>query len=165
MQQILVYSDSLSWGIIPTSRRRLPFDQRWPGAMEIALCAAGKKVRVIEDCLNGRRTLWDDPLRDGRNGLIGLAQRIEIHSPLALVLLALGTNDFQAMHDNNAAQSAQGIAALISAIVPFGGKIGGGATTRIGGTGMPGSSGAVRMAEMSAAMPCADCAALLSCMA
>ena len=116
MQHILVYSDSLSWGIIPATRQRLPFDQRWPGAMEIALCAAGKKVRVIEDCLNGRRTLWDDPVRAGRNGLVGLAQRIEIHSPLALVLLALGANDFQAMHDNNAAQSAQGIAALISAI-------------------------------------------------
>ena len=116
MQHILVYSDSLSWGIIPATRRRLPFHQRWPGVMEIALCAAGKKTRVIEDCLNGRRTKLDDTFKPGRNGLGGLAQRIEIHSPLALVLLALGTNDFQSMHDNNAAQSAQGIAALISAI-------------------------------------------------
>ncbi|HZP87961.1 MAG TPA: SGNH/GDSL hydrolase family protein [Burkholderiales bacterium] len=116
MHQILVYSDSLTWGIIPNTRRRLPFDQRWPGVMEIALNAAGADVRVIEDCLNGRRTVWDDPFKPGRNGLVGLQQRIEINSPLALVVLALGTNDFQSMHPHNAWQSSQGIAALVHAI-------------------------------------------------
>ena len=116
MQHILVYSDSLSWGIIPTTRRRLPFDQRWPGVMELALGAFGRRVRVIEDCLNGRRTVWDDPFKPGRNGLAGLAQRIEIHSPIALVVLMLGSNDFQSMHQHNAWHSSQGILALISAI-------------------------------------------------
>lgn len=116
MQHILVYSDSLSWGIIPNTRQRLPFDQRWPGVMENVLVASGQRVRVIEDCLNGRRTVWDDPYKPGRNGLVGLAQRIEIHSPLSLVMLVLGTNDFQSMHEHNAWHSAQGIAALVSAI-------------------------------------------------
>lgn len=116
MQQVLVYSDSLTWGIIPTTRKRLPFDQRWPGVMENALNASGRKVRVIEDCLNGRRTVWDDPFKPGRNGLVGLAQRIEINSPLELVILMLGTNDFQSMHQHNAWHSSQGIAALVSAI-------------------------------------------------
>ena len=116
MQHVLVYSDSLSWGIIPTTRQRLTFDQRWPGVMENTLAASGQRVRVIEDCLNGRRTVWDDPYKPGRNGLIGLAQRIEIHSPLSVVVLALGTNDFQSMHQYNAWHSSQGIAALVSAI-------------------------------------------------
>lgn len=116
MEHILVYADSLSWGIIPTTRQRLPFEQRWPGVMETALCAACRRVRVIEDCLNGRRTVWEDPFKPGRNGLAGLAQRIEIHSPLALVVLMLGTNDFQSMHPHNAWHVAQGIAALVSAI-------------------------------------------------
>lgn len=116
MHQILVYADSLSWGIIPATRNRLAFDQRWPGVMENALAAAGMRVRVIEDCLNGRRTVWDDPFKAGRNGLQGLAQRIEMHSPLSLVIVLLGTNDFQSMHQNNAWLSAQGIAALVSAI-------------------------------------------------
>ena len=116
MRHILVYSDSLSWGIIPATRRRLPFDQRWPGVMEIALSASGRKVRVIEDCLNGRRTVWDDPFKPGRNGLVGLAQRIEIHSPLEHVVLMLGSNDFQSMHPHNAWHSAQGIATLVAAI-------------------------------------------------
>jgi len=116
MQQILVYADSLSWGIVPLTRNRLPFDKRWPGVMEIALDARGTKVRVIEDCLNGRRTVWDDPFKPGRNGLAGLAQRIEVNSPLALVVLMLGTNDLQSMHPHNAWHAAQGVAALINAV-------------------------------------------------
>ncbi len=115
MQQVLVYSDSLTWGIIPTTRKRLPFHARWPGVMEHALSEAAP-VRVIEDCLNGRRTVWEDPFKAGRNGLVGLAQRIEVNSPLALVMLMLGTNDFQVMHPHSAWLAAQGVATLVNAI-------------------------------------------------
>ncbi len=116
MQQLLVYGDSLTWGIIPLTRRRLPFEERWPGVLEMGLNADGRSVRVVEDCLNGRRTVWEDPYKPGRNGLDGLAQRVECHSPLALVILLLGTNDFQSMHPYNAWHAAQGIAALVAAI-------------------------------------------------
>ncbi len=34
MKHILIYSDSLTWGIIPTTRKRLSFDKRWPGIFE-----------------------------------------------------------------------------------------------------------------------------------
>src|ERR1022692_4375013 len=116
MHQILVYSDSLSWGIVPTTRNRLPFEQRWPGVLELKLNRNAPRVRVIEDCLNGRRTVWEDPFKPGRNGLTGLAQRIEIHSPLALVILMLGTNDFQSVHSHTALHAAPGIATLVIAI-------------------------------------------------
>ena len=117
MLQILVYSDSLTWGIIPNTRKRLAFEERWPGVLENKLNASGKRVRVIEDCLNGRRTVWEDPFKPGRNGMHGLAQRIEMHSPLALVILMLGTNDFQFSHPHNNAWSAsQGIATLVNEI-------------------------------------------------
>jgi lysophospholipase L1-like esterase len=117
MHQILIYSDSLTWGIIPDTRDRLPFDERWPGVLENKLNGSGLKIRVIEDCLNGRRTAWDDPFKNGRNGLAGLAQRIEINSPLSLVILMLGTNDFQFCHAyNDAWSAAQGVAALINEI-------------------------------------------------
>jgi lysophospholipase L1-like esterase len=118
MHQILVYSDSLSWGIVPETRLRLPFDQRWPGVLENQLNSSQRhRVRVIEDCLNGRRTVWDDPFKPGRNGLHGLGQRIELNSPLSAVILMLGTNDFQFCHPHNDAWSAaEGNAALIRAI-------------------------------------------------
>lgn len=116
MQQIFVYGDSLTWGIIPNTRRRLPFAERWPGVLEHHLLAAGQTVRVIEDCLNGRRTAWEDPYKPGRNGVMGLEQRIEVNSPLALVIVLLGTNDFQYVHQLNAWHSAQGLAAVVGAI-------------------------------------------------
>ena len=116
MQQILLYGDSLSWGLIPNTRNRLPFDARWPGVMETALARAGRAVRVIEDCLNGRRTVFEDPFKPGRNGLVGLEQRIEVNSPLALVILMLGTNDFQSVHAYTPYHSAQGSAALVDAV-------------------------------------------------
>src|SRR6185369_2555124 len=104
----------LSWGIVPDTRVRLPFDQRWPGVLEGRLNASGEKVRVIEDCLNGRRTVWEDPFKEGRNGLLGLAQRMEVNSPLSLVILMLGSNDFQFCHPhNNAWAAAQGVARLV----------------------------------------------------
>ena len=127
VRHILVYADSLTWGIVPKTRDRFPFHARWPGVLENALNHTGQnapgrpnpglRVRVIEDCLNGRRTVWEDPFKPGRNGLQGLAQRIEAHSPLALVILLLGTNDFQVSHPYNTAWSAgQGVAALVNEI-------------------------------------------------
>jgi lysophospholipase L1-like esterase len=114
--RILVYGDSMSWGIVPMTRKRFPFESRWPGVMQATLHSEGLAVYVIEDCLNGRRTVWDDPFKAGRNGLVGLAQRMEVNSPLALVIIMLGTNDFQSMHPHNAWHSAQGIGSLVKAV-------------------------------------------------
>ncbi|HEV8040748.1 MAG TPA: SGNH/GDSL hydrolase family protein [Bryobacteraceae bacterium] len=117
MLHVLVYSDSLTWGIIPNTRRRLAFEQRWPGILEKKLNDLSQPVRIIEDCLNGRRTVWEDPFKPGRNGIEGLAQRIESQSPLALVILMLGTNDFQFCHPyNNAWSAGQGVTTLINEI-------------------------------------------------
>ncbi|MEW8506723.1 MAG: SGNH/GDSL hydrolase family protein [Candidatus Thiodiazotropha sp.] len=116
MEQILIYADSLTWGIIPNTRARLAFDKRWPGVLEQRLLLAGKEVRVIENCLNGRRSVWSDPFKPGRDGSSGLAQVIEMHSPLKLVIILLGTNDFQSTHDNNAWLSAQGVSSLIDIV-------------------------------------------------
>lgn len=116
MKTVLVYSDSLTWGIIPGTRDRLPFGMRWPGVTQQHLTDQGHDVRVVEDCLNGRRTTFDAPYKPGRNGLRGIRQVIEAQSPLRLVILMLGTNDFQSMHPHNAWHSAQGINALIGAV-------------------------------------------------
>jgi lysophospholipase L1-like esterase len=106
----------MSWAIVPMTRERFPLELRWPGVMQNTLDSAGLRVHVIEDCLNGRRSVWEDPFKAGRNGLTGLAQRMEVNSPLALVIIMLGTNDFQSMHPHNAWHSAQGVGALVKAI-------------------------------------------------
>jgi lysophospholipase L1-like esterase len=116
VKQVLVYSDSLSWGIIPGTRERQLFEHRWPGVLEGRLNAEHEATRVIEDCLNGRRTVWEDPFKAGRRGIDGLAQVVEAQSPLALVILMLGTNDFQSMHPHSVWHASQGMAALIQAV-------------------------------------------------
>jgi len=112
MKSVLVYGDSLSWGIVPGTRARLPFEKRWPGVMENALQG---RIRVIEDCLNGRRTVWEDPFKAGRNGLVGLGARMEIYSPLSLAIVMLGSNDFQfSTPFNTPWTSSQGVAAIVN---------------------------------------------------
>jgi len=111
MRHVLVYGDSLSWGFIPGERKRLPFEQRWPGVVDGLLDG----VRVAENCLNGRRTAFEDPFKPGRRGLDGFEQTMEIHSPLDLLILMLGSNDFQSMHAHNATHAASGIEALVKA--------------------------------------------------
>ncbi|MBL8518873.1 MAG: SGNH/GDSL hydrolase family protein [Betaproteobacteria bacterium] len=116
MRHVLVYGDSLSWGIHPGTRERHPFGVRWPTVLERGLAAHTANIRVLEDCLNGRRTVFDDPFLPGRNGLHELGQTIEKHSPLALVIVMLGTNDFQSMHPHNAWHASRGMARLVKAI-------------------------------------------------
>ncbi|MCL6417754.1 SGNH/GDSL hydrolase family protein [Aestuariirhabdus sp. Z084] len=116
MDEILIYSDSLTWGIIPSTRKRFPYNKRWPGVFDRTLKELGINVRVIENCLNGRRTVWSDPFKSGRDGSEHLAQTIEMHSPLKLVIILLGSNDFQCTHNNNAWLSAQGMVKLINTI-------------------------------------------------
>jgi lysophospholipase L1-like esterase len=117
VHHVLVYGDSLTWGIVPNTRKRFPFEERWPGVLENKLTELGHRVRLVENSLNGRRTVWEDPFKPGRNGFVGLAQCIEMHSPLALVILMLGTNDFQFSHPyNNAWSAAQGIVTLVNEI-------------------------------------------------
>ncbi|WP_296061605.1 SGNH/GDSL hydrolase family protein [uncultured Amphritea sp.] len=116
MKQILVYGDSLSWGIVPDTRQRFEFHQRWPGRLEQLINQDSPRVRIIEDCLNGRRTVLDDPFKPGRNGTDGLQQRIEINTPLELIIIMLGNNDFQSPHIFTAAEAAQGVASLVQTI-------------------------------------------------
>lgn len=112
-QHLLCYGDSLSWGIIPGSRQRHPFERRWTGIVQGLL---GPRVRVIEECLNGRTTAWDDPQRPGRHGGAYLPQILQTHAPFDAVVLFLGTNDMQAVYDASAGDSARGADALVAAI-------------------------------------------------
>jgi hypothetical protein len=45
MRRILVYSSSLTWGILPNTRERLPFDERWPDAPEVKLIPQSQAIR------------------------------------------------------------------------------------------------------------------------
>lgn len=110
---LLVYGDSLSWGIVPGTRHRRRFEKRWPGILQQSL---GNRFRVVEDCLNGRTTAFEHRLLPGRNGAASLLQSLECHFPLDLIIFMLGVNDFQRIVGVTAWESAQGLAKLIDVV-------------------------------------------------
>ncbi|MCV6590066.1 MAG: GDSL-type esterase/lipase family protein [Marinobacterium sp.] len=97
---VMVYGDSMSWGIIPGSRERQVFSARWPGIMQQVLNEALHKsmpstqVRVVEACLNGRTTAFECADRPARNGLKHLPMLLASQSPVDLLIVMLGVNDF-----------------------------------------------------------------------
>lgn len=90
MKNILCYGDSNTWGCRPGVLSRFPEDVRWTGVLGNLL---GKGYNVIEDGINGRSTVWDDPENQCRNGLTGLGYSLYRAKPLDLVIVMLGTND------------------------------------------------------------------------
>jgi lysophospholipase L1-like esterase len=76
----------------------------------------GNGVRIIEECLNGRTTVFEDPFRSNRKGNEMLLPILETHAPLDLVILFLGTNDLQAIYGASPAHIAQGASVLIDII-------------------------------------------------
>ncbi|MBN2322253.1 MAG: SGNH/GDSL hydrolase family protein [Spirochaetes bacterium] len=97
MITVLCYGDSNTYGRDPVTKRRMERDVRWPGVLQNTL---GSNYHVIEEGLNGRTTVWDDPIRPGyfkRNGAWYLLPCLESHCPVDLLILMLGTNDLKAM--------------------------------------------------------------------
>ncbi len=113
MKTILCYGDSNTWGYEPGSGNRYPQTIRWTGVLQQQL---GTSARVIEEGLNGRTTVYDEPVRPGRNGAEFLPTVLETHTPIDVLVLMLGTNDILKFSDVTARESAQGISKLIDII-------------------------------------------------
>jgi len=110
MKRILCYGDSNTWGYIPGSGERYDEETRWPMLLQKRL---GAPYRVIEEGLNGRTTVLNDPLEPGRNGLDYLGPCLQSHAPLDLVVVMLGTNDLKRRFSLTAEEIAQGMERLI----------------------------------------------------
>jgi lysophospholipase L1-like esterase len=65
MKTILCYGDSNTWGYDPATGERHARDERWPGVLRREL---GDGYLIIEEGLNGRTTVWDDPIEGYKNG-------------------------------------------------------------------------------------------------
>jgi lysophospholipase L1-like esterase len=109
---VLAYGDSNTYGYDCSSITggRFPPEVRWPGILARAL---GPGHQVIEEGLNGRTTIWDDPFHPGRNGLAYLGPCLESHAPVDCVVLLLGTNDTKTSFGRTAAEIASGAATLV----------------------------------------------------
>jgi lysophospholipase L1-like esterase len=114
MKTILCYGDSLTWGYDPATGKRIAIDKRWPGVLRNDL----KNYFVIEEGLNGRTTLWDDPIHGGhKNGMKYIIPCLASHKPVDLVILFLGTNDLKTHFSISAAEIASSIRVLVDLIL------------------------------------------------
>ena len=113
MIDILCYGDSNTWGRKPLEDTRFPLDTRWPGVLRQQL---GSAYWVIEEGLNGRTTVWDDPVAEGRSGKVYLVPCLNTHKPIDLVALMLGSNDLKPKFSLSAYEIARGAATLLEII-------------------------------------------------
>ena len=109
-KQILCYGDSNTWGYIPGTGERQPEDKRWTGVCQKAL---GDEYRIIEDGLNGRMTVLDDPFSDYLNGKKCLGYTLVSQKPLDLAVLMLGTNDLKYTNAVGAATGADELTRML----------------------------------------------------
>ncbi|PAJ73560.1 arylesterase [Pseudoalteromonas sp. NBT06-2] len=114
MKNILCFGDSNTWGYTPITKQRYPFDVRWTGVLQANLSS---NFRIIEEGLNGRTCIHDDPNRNDRNGIKFLPSLIESHSPLDLVVIMLGTNDLKASLKQSALSISLGVKEVCEAIL------------------------------------------------
>jgi len=101
--RVLCYGDSNTWGYTPGSGVRYPEETRWTALLQEAL---GPDFVVLESGLNGRTTVYDDPVNPYRNGWKALGYVLQSEKPIDLVILCLGTND---LHFTDAVGAARGI--------------------------------------------------------
>jgi lysophospholipase L1-like esterase len=110
MKRILCYGDSNTWGYDPVTQDRFDKNTRWTGVLGKAL---GSGWEIIEEGLNGRTTVWDDPIEGYKNGQTYLIPCLESHRPLDLVILMLGTNDLKQRFSLSAYDIAEGVRVLV----------------------------------------------------
>lgn len=116
-KRILCYGDSNTWGYDPENQpeneiynARYPSDVRWTGILKEKL---GEGYTIIEEGLNGRTTVWDDPMKPYRNGLMYIDACIESHEPLDMVIIMLGTNDLKPRISGRAFDIAEGVGRIV----------------------------------------------------
>jgi lysophospholipase L1-like esterase len=119
MKNIVCFGDSNTWGCPPfvniaVPPERYPKAHRWAHIMAREL---GEDVEVMEDGLSARTTVFDDPVEgQHKNGSRLIQACIETHSPLDLIIIMLGTNDYKVVYNATAFTSARGILTLIQQI-------------------------------------------------
>ena len=113
MKTVLCYGDSNTWGYNPSTGGRYARDERWPGVLRKEL---GEGYLVIEEGLNGRTTVWDDPIEGYKNGKEYLVPCLETHMPLDLVIILLGTNDLKMRFSVSAYGIANGAGVLVKTV-------------------------------------------------
>lgn len=117
MRELLAFGDSNTWGLVPGKnlKNRYPRNKRWTGILENKL----GDIRVAEEGLCGRTTVFEDELRPGRKGVDLLPVLLESHYPVDGAILMLGTNDCKSYYNASAHTIGKGIERCLDQLEKF----------------------------------------------
>lgn len=114
MQTVLCFGDSNTYGLNPRDKSRFDYETRWTGILDQKLRSYG--YRIAEEGLCGRTTVFSDALRCSRRGVDVFPFLLETHSPIAYVVVMLGTNDCKTKFQATTEMIGNGIRQLIHQI-------------------------------------------------
>lgn len=110
LMNILCFGDSSTWGYRPDRKGRFDENTRWTGLLQQKL---GPEYHIIEEGLCGRTTIFQDELRENRRGLDMVGATVEIHNPIDLMIIMLGTNDCKSHYRASASLISKGLDQVI----------------------------------------------------
>jgi len=113
MPVILCFGDSNTWGYDPETAARFPHEARYASVLQAAL---GSDYLIIPEGLNGRTTVWDDPVEGDKSGLKHLSMLLTSHKPIDLVTIMLGTNDLKHRFGQSAYDIARSAGTLVELV-------------------------------------------------
>ena len=89
--KIVCYGDSNTWGYNPETGLR--HEKSYTTFLQEAL----PTDTIINEGLNGRTTVYDDPYDENRNGKKDIQRCIKTHLPIDVLVIMLGSNDAKRM--------------------------------------------------------------------
>ncbi len=119
MKELLCFGDSNTYGVNPENNERFGRDERWTGLLQNLL---GQDFYVIEDGYRGRSTCFADDSDPYRSAIKVLEPVLKTHSPLDLIVIMLGTNDFKAQFNMTAKVSGYALKRIVDKIHNYYGK-------------------------------------------
>ena len=108
--RILCIGDSNTWGYNPENRWR--HDNRWTKVLANLM----PENEIIEEGLNGRTILSEDPIKPERCGISALKLLLMSHKPVDYVIIMLGTNEFKKCFNRELSYIVGGIEEFIKII-------------------------------------------------
>ena len=92
MKSVVCFGDSNTYGYDPVTGDRFPDTVRWTGLLQGLL---GDGFKVIEEGLNGRTTVFEDPNDDWKKGVDYIKGILCTHRPVDYLVIMLGSNDMK----------------------------------------------------------------------
>lgn len=110
MKSVVCFGDSNTYGYNPGNGDRFPESVRWTGLLQGLL---GEDYRVIEEGLNGRTTVFDDPNDDWKKGIDYIKGILCTHRPVDYLVIMLGSNDMKNFFNATPEAIAEGLKEII----------------------------------------------------